>query len=422
MRRSRLVVLCALVLTGLFMVGDVALAKMTTINVVSCAGINATVMRRVKDLFEKENPDIKVNVIEIPWSGIQEKQLLELASRKGSYDAVMHTLSFFPQYVVRDYLEPLDKYISNPKLTPKFFQMSDFIPSLVEEGNTYQGKVYGIPFGTFPQLLFYRPDLLEKYNVPVPKTLDEFLVAAEKLTVDENKDGKPEVYGTTIQGMPCGAGGNTWHWYPYLFSFGGSILDAKGRPVLDSKEAVAALEFYKKLYEFSPQEAINYGCDQATGAAQEGNIAMLTQDSDQSQMLLTAPKPYKAALFPAGPSGRHVLVGSWSLSINKMSRNKEATWKFIAYATASPEAMRIYAEEGLIPAKISALTGDLAQLNPVFPLIVETLKGGKGVPKIDAYTKIEDVISVAIPKVLSGQLSPKEALAQANKEISEFLK
>jgi multiple sugar transport system substrate-binding protein len=44
-----------------------------------------------------------------------------------------------------------------------------------------ENSVYGIPQDTGPMALFYRKDLFEKNNIPVPTTWDEYATAAEKV-------------------------------------------------------------------------------------------------------------------------------------------------------------------------------------------------------------------------------------------------
>ena len=72
-------------------------------------------------------------------------------------------------------------------------------------------------------LMVYRKDLLEKAGIKPPKTLDEFIVAVQKLN-----DPDHGVYGIALRGLR-GSGANVWRWMPY---FRGSR-----RPVVRGQQA-----------------------------------------------------------------------------------------------------------------------------------------------------------------------------------------
>jgi multiple sugar transport system substrate-binding protein len=62
----------------------------------------------------------------------------------------------------------------------------DFSPSVLA-AQTVDGKVYGIPQATDTQVLFYRKSLLRAAGVQPPRTVDELIDAAGKLTKDNAK-------------------------------------------------------------------------------------------------------------------------------------------------------------------------------------------------------------------------------------------
>src|SRR3954466_13692812 len=62
----------------------------------------------------------------------------------------------------------------------------DFNPNDIKS-HTVDGKIYGIRMIDDPQFFYYRKSMLEQAKVDVPTTLDELLVAAEKLTTSKVK-------------------------------------------------------------------------------------------------------------------------------------------------------------------------------------------------------------------------------------------
>ena len=60
-----------------------------------------------------------------------------------------------------------------------------FYESPIQE-MTYDGSCYAVPIYSHAFVMWYRKDLLEKYNLDVPTTWDEFNAAATAITQGEN--------------------------------------------------------------------------------------------------------------------------------------------------------------------------------------------------------------------------------------------
>jgi multiple sugar transport system substrate-binding protein len=379
------------------------------ITVPATVGVNEPIIKALAPEFMKKYPNIKVNVVGINYLNVYERQLIDLKSKKGSLDLLTHTPSFFSIYVAYNYLEPLQPLIDNKKLTDdSVLALDDLVPSLVKEANTYQDELFGLPFIEFPVAFIYRKDVLKKAGAEVPKTLDEMKALSEKI------NDPPNLYGNTVQGTVGGAGANTWNWYPILFSYGGDILDESGKPVINSPEAVQALQFYVDLYKCcSPKESVNWDNSAPYEPILGGKLAMLVTDADTYPQVVKGKYPIGIAKMPAGPAGAKPLAGSWSYSISKYSKNKEAAWLFMQYI-ASKEAMPAYEKAGGIPPRLSTLQ---ESDNPLFKVVAESLQDAKGLPKVPNYLELEDAISRAIADALLGKKSPQEALDGAQSEL-----
>ena len=74
----------------------------------------------------------------------------------------------------------------------------EFFPRILAN-NTYRGKLIALPWHADAGMLYYRDDLLKKYNVPVPTTWDE-------LTASANERARAELTASaTIAPMKCGS-------------------------------------------------------------------------------------------------------------------------------------------------------------------------------------------------------------------------
>lgn len=127
----------------------------------------------------------------------------------------------------------------------------------VTRDGTHNGKVYGIyDFTPAGSMCFFNADLFAEKNITSPYTLykegkwtwEEFKKLAKTMTVDENGDGTPEIYGIgTIDW------GNFHFEHPFIYANGGRVVkfDANGKPAFayTDNEAQEALGFVKSLYD-----------------------------------------------------------------------------------------------------------------------------------------------------------------------------
>ncbi len=398
-----------------FAAGSKEAAGPVTVNMAVTTGPNANAARAIVPIFEKENPAIKVNIIEIPWNEIDTRQLLDFTSGKGGYDLVMQSTSFFGSYAASGYLEPLDSYLANPSLVDaKAFNLDDFNKTVLDLVGTYQGKLYAMPYMYFPQVMVYRKDLLAQAGLAEPKTFDEFLAVVKKL------DTLPNMHGTSIIGIKGGAGADVYAWAPYLFNFGGSFTDAKGNPTFNTPQAVQALEFYKGLLAYSPSEAMSNGTDQVTSAFGAGNLGIMFMDADNAGALLDPTYTKLArdqlgyAPMPTGPAGGHgrALLGAWSMGISTFSKQKDAAFKVMTFLLSNrPDVSAEFVKQGIDP-RLSVLQQYASQY-PNYGAVAAELPYVGPIPAVKNWVKMEDALATAISNALLGVQTPRQALDEA---------
>jgi multiple sugar transport system substrate-binding protein len=111
------------------------------------------------------------------------------------------------------------------------------VPTLY--GRLKNGRWIGMPFGGAGACMVYRKSWMNEAGFQdYPKNLDGML----KLSQAMSKNSHPSALC-----LGHGVGdGNVWHWI--LWAFGGAVVDADNKVVLDSPETVSALEYAKELY------------------------------------------------------------------------------------------------------------------------------------------------------------------------------
>ncbi len=288
---------------------------------------------RIPD-FEKMT-GIKVVFEVFPEDQYRNKRTIEL-NAGGKLDGFM----IMPgqddlHYWKAGWLQPLDDYIRDPKLTDADWEVKDFFASFAK-ASSVEGKQIGIVINAETSLLAYRKDLFERFKVKVPETMKE-LEETAKFFHGREVDGR-KMIGITLRGKGAAA---TSQWVGFLYSFGGSWTNAQGKSNLASPQSIEAFKFYGDLLRnYGPQGATMLHWAESTSNFMEGRVAMI-YDANVFRALYENPKESKVAgkvgyaVLPTGPAGRLPHVSNWSLSINRNSTpdRQKAAWLFIQWAT-----------------------------------------------------------------------------------------
>jgi len=285
--------------------------------------------------FEKQT-GIKVVVETFPESQFRQKVLVELASGAGSLDAFMLTPNQEGTLYSRSgWLEPLDAYLKNPKLTPSSYKPADFFNTTLSAANI-QGNLIGLPVSIETTVLFYRKDLFEKYKVSVPRTFAQLEAAAKVLS------GKDGAVGIALRGKGASS---TSQFAPYMFGYGGTWL-RDGKSNFSAPEVQKALGYYSGLLRnYGPASATSMSWQEITSLFAQGKVAMFT-DASIFRSVVEDPKSSTVvgkvgyAPFPSGPNGRKPNVLTWTLAMSKSSANKNATWLFMQWASNPQNQLR----------------------------------------------------------------------------------
>src|SRR5205814_2695887 len=145
-----------------------------------------------------------------------QKSILDLTSRTGTYATSATDPMYFPLYAANRWVDPLDRYLGDAKLTdPKWFAYDDILKAW-RDADSIDGKPYGIPYDGEVTVQVYRKDLYDAHGLRPANTYDELLSNAKAL-----HDPAHRVYGLALRGF-SGAGQNMYI-YPSLFrGFGGN--------------------------------------------------------------------------------------------------------------------------------------------------------------------------------------------------------
>ncbi|WP_255666864.1 ABC transporter substrate-binding protein [Buttiauxella sp. W03-F01] len=266
-----------------------------------------------------------------------------------------------------------------------------------------------------------RFDLVTQAGLKYPDTTDDLINVFQAV----NKKERVAAYVTDSH--------YGWTFIPYLQAFGGNVFRNPPDdlfPTLDTPEAIAAADYFARLIrEFGPNGGLTYTADQSTQALKLGRVNF----SDSSQAYLAqlgdpaSSRTLKTVNFGQlvqGPAGRFPGMAVHALGIPTGSKNKEAAWAFIQWALSKQTTQRAVQAGYGSPTRRSDIDSqayrskqiingvDLAQLS--LGAIERAAQGGyMKYRTVDVYPQVDQQLNKAIALIISGQLSAKQAMQQA---------
>ena len=112
----------------------------------------------------------------------------------------------------------------------------------------YKDVYYAIPYALTSEMWWYRSDIFEKAGRARPETWADMLDAAKFFNDPANN-----FYGIAIPAGP--SEWTSWHYEIFLWQNGGYVFGTDLKPLITAKESIEALEFLKKLYQYSPPDS-----------------------------------------------------------------------------------------------------------------------------------------------------------------------
>ncbi|KUM89607.1 MULTISPECIES: ABC transporter substrate-binding protein [Streptomyces] len=386
-------------------------------------GVRTDIWKEVIADFQKANPDIKVEYVGIASTEYQSK--VDTAIQGGGLPDVGGVgAAMLAGFSAQNALEPLDDRLAKSSLSGKLNE--NMVESLKAAGGG-DGTLYSIPTSANNGVLYYRTDLFKKAGLDEPTTWDKFYAAADKLT-----DAKKNEFGYTIRG---GAGSIAQALDAAYGQSGITSFWNGDKTTLNDPKNVAALEKYVALYKKdTPAADLNNDFTKMVAQWDSGTIGMLNHNlgSYQDHLKALGADKFRGIPQPIGATGKRVQVSNPvdGLGVFKSSKNKDAAWKFIEFATSAAENSKFNKSAGQVPSNNDAAKDAwISQAEPTKLAAAALTDGSTTIVQLPYYLPDWNTISKAdnepnFQKVLLGDMSAKDFLdtmaEQLNKAQAEW--
>lgn len=377
--------------------------------------------------FEKLT-GMKVDIELVPTDALREKLLVDFAAGMGEYDVPSVGFASREEYSIAGYLEPIEKYLNDPKLTDlEWYNLDDYTKPVFSSGINSKGQLVFIPYTAEYFLLWYRKDIFEKLGLGVPLDIVELRKTAEKLD-RVRKEGRITAYAYIDRVMP-GPGEAGWSIFCHANRYNVELVDFENMiSYLTTPLAIEYLDYYTSMSKkYGPPGSANWGWGDIGIAYKQGMLAMATAGNASYRYIEDKATSKVAGKIgyappPMNPGGKDPLW-IWGWGISAASKAKKAAWLFVQWAT-SPNLIEEMGPDYGCPARKSAYYDPVyLKAMPSQEFINSQLWmmefGVNPKPSVihAGYSEPSDIISKEMSSVVAGIKDVEQAAEDAEKAL-----
>ncbi len=301
-----------------------------TVTIATVANPQMQDIEKLSSEYKKDHPGANVKFVILPENELRDKVTQDIATQSGQYDVVTIGTYEVPIWAKNGWLTKLDDDAGKGD-----YDVNDLIPP-VRQALTYNGGLYAVPFYGESSFLMYRKDLFQQAGLTMPAhpTWQQVADFAAKLNNPAKK-----IAGICLRGLP-GWGEVMAPLDTMILTFGGRWYDEQWNAHLTDPATKQAVQFYVDLVRaYGEPGAPNAGFSECLTAMGQGNAAMW-YDATVGAGSLEDPSTSKVAgkmgyvPAPVVKTQNAGWLWAWSLAIPNTSKNKDAAWDFVSWATS----------------------------------------------------------------------------------------
>jgi len=404
-----LVAVFALVLT----VG--ACAEKTTIVIAHpWGGESGEAFKKVVDLFNESQDEIRAEGMYAPYADISQEKLLLMMASGSPPDVAMLADLLIAEYAESGGIKPLDNLVARDQVLPGDYWEAAW------RVTEYKGQHWAMPYTNDSRALYFNKDMFEKAGLDSrcgPQTLDELAVYARKLTLEDSE-------GSIVQFGFVPWRGEGW-FYTWGWLFGGQFYDRETLKITaDHPRNIVAMEWIEQYASNYPPGSLSglsfWSESGAMVTAGNWNLAGLNnQGINYGVCPLPPPEGYSLSTWS----------GIWTLAIPTEAPHPEAAWEFVRFACGQHAQEVLAATAAQLPAHTGAaaevLPGLKDTISPYIETFVNLLPFTHHRPTIPVGSFYWNQMVEAQNSVVSGSTPPSEALKKVTQvvqaKLDEFL-
>lgn len=375
-------------------------------------GAQATELKQLASDFMAQNKDVTVNLVaQGGYTDLQQK-LMAAAKAKQSPAMAMAYESWETNFIKNNLITDLTPYKDNKTVGLSASSFNDFV-KVFRDSNTFDGKLYSLPFNKSTEILFYNEDYFKQFGLSAPKTWDELASDAQKLTTTIN--------GKKVIGVGFENSLGMVDFPSFLLQAGGTLVDDKaGKAKFNSAEGKTALNYLYDLFKNGQARMANE--DQyISNVFTRGDVAMAFGSCAGMSFIASGAKgkfSWNTAVLPKGKQAAVPFMGTNLVVFSSVtSQQKLAAWEFIKFLTDKDQTIQWAEKTGYVPVRTSALNDsewkNFTTQNPTYKPAEDQFGAGYFLTRIAGSDEANNKLTTDIQTVLLGKATVDDGLKTA---------
>ncbi|WP_373632917.1 extracellular solute-binding protein [Klebsiella variicola] len=393
----------ACLLAMLVISGSVSAATQINALFMTQAAYSENDIRAMTSDFEKQHPDVKVNLEFVPYEALHDKIVAARGAGGNGYDVVLFDAIWPAEFSRFDLLQDVSSRIAADEREKIFPGAMNTV--------VYQGKTLGMPWILDTKYLYYNKAMLDKAGIKTPPASWQQVMDDAKVLKDKGIVKYPLVWSwSQAEALVCD--------YTTLVSgFGGSFYQ-NGKLDFSTPASLKAVTLMKTSLDqgLSNPASREYLEEDVRKAFSNGDAAFALNWTYMYNMA-NDPKKSKVAgdvgIVPAPgdtPDKPGAVNGSMGLGIAKASQHPEEAWQYIHYLTSQPVQDK-YAKLSLPVWKASYQDPAVAKgQESLIAAADKSLNVMLSRPETADYSRLSNTLQQQLQSVLQGKATPDVAL------------
>jgi multiple sugar transport system substrate-binding protein len=302
-------------------------------------------LKEIVDAFNASQSAAKVTVTSMNYAKI-DGEVIRAANTGGGPDIVHIYTPQLAQHVEGGSIQAIDKYATDWLAKAG----SDYLFPI--DSAKVDGKLMALPWESRVWLLWYRKDILAKYGVKAPTTLEEAIAAGAAV----RKASANKITGFAVGLSEQSLGADFMEKFdPFTAGYGGEIIGADGKAAFGSTAGDQAMTLIKKFADAGAMgtEVLTMGADEVVSGVKAGTVAMAIEGSYRvastraadgvGDNLVTLPVPG----ITAGKNMPTAVAGQ-TLAMGANTDHADQVWAFMQYYL-SADSQAKFATAGVLP-------------------------------------------------------------------------
>jgi trehalose/maltose transport system substrate-binding protein len=349
-------------------------------------------------------------------------------SRLEVYRQLFHQHASEPDLLELDIVWPAILAADLIDLRPYLKESINVFPPQLLENYTVQGRLVALPLSVDIGVLYYRPQLLEKYGFTrPPDTWEELETMAKRIQAGERRAGNKDFWGYTWQGSISEGGTcNALEWQ--ASSGAGNFIESSRVHVRDARFASMLTRVAGWIGTISPPAEYVYREDDSVNLWDAGQTAFMRNWASGYGHFAKQPGkdrlPFRIAPLPAGSGGHRGTLGGIGMGVSRYAADRDSALKALFELTSQRNDLaRSNFSDGIPTHSTATGQQDIKSRSELQALAAELMKSAVSRPALftgDKYESVSLAYATAVNSVLRRKATPEAAMADLEQKLTKL--